>query len=91
MNVLMIPPLEVKALRQNVLRTALTMPGMIIGLGAVICVVAIGRHHTVAEHPESLFIRVWKQGTALEVAEGLRFALDVERGAAKVALNSGRE
>src|SRR3954453_6360144 len=43
------------------------------------------RKHTVAEHPESTFIRVWKHGTALELARGLRFALDVEVGAAKVA------
>jgi hypothetical protein len=47
------------------------------------------RKHTVGEHPESLFIRVWKQGAALELARGLRFALDVGVGAAKVALNSG--
>jgi hypothetical protein len=47
------------------------------------------RKHTVGEHPESLFIRVWKQGAALELAKGLRFALDIEAGAAKVALNSG--
>src|SRR6266568_2876217 len=38
----MIPRLALKALRQNVLRTALTMLGIIIGVGAVICVVAIG-------------------------------------------------
>ena len=49
------------------------------------------RKHTVAEHPESIFIRVWKQGTALELARGLRFALDVEVGTSKVASNSGRE
>src|SRR6266849_980897 len=42
MNVLMIPRLALKALRQNALRTALTMLGIIIGVGAVICVVAIG-------------------------------------------------
>src|SRR2546426_8693809 len=42
MNLLMIPRLALKALRQNVLRTALTMLGIIIGVGAVICVVAIG-------------------------------------------------
>jgi putative ABC transport system permease protein len=41
-NVLMVPRLALKALRQNVLRTALTMLGIIIGVGAVICVVAIG-------------------------------------------------
>src|SRR5258708_20130371 len=38
----MVPRLALKALRQNVLRTALTMLGIIIGVGAVICVVAIG-------------------------------------------------
>src|SRR5437588_1946887 len=38
----MIPRLALKALRQNILRTALTMLGIIIGVGAVICVVAIG-------------------------------------------------
>jgi len=48
------------------------------------------RKHTVGEHPESIFISVWKQAAALELARGLRFALDVEVGAAKVASNSGR-
>src|SRR6266478_834191 len=42
MNLLMIPRLALKALRQNMLRTGLTMLGIIIGVGAVICVVAIG-------------------------------------------------
>src|SRR3954471_23624310 len=42
MNLLMIPRLAIKALRQNVLRTGLTMLGIVIGVGAVICVVAIG-------------------------------------------------
>src|SRR6266576_7310469 len=42
MNLLMIPRLALKALRQNVLRAGLTMLGIIIGVGAVICVVAIG-------------------------------------------------
>src|SRR5947209_16711099 len=42
MNVLMIPRLALKALAQNVMRTSLTMLGIIIGVGAVICVVAIG-------------------------------------------------
>jgi acetolactate synthase regulatory subunit len=49
------------------------------------------RKHTVGEHPESVFITVWKQGTALELARGLRFALDVEVGAAKVASLSEKE
>src|SRR3954469_2343982 len=38
----MIPRLALKALRQNVLRSGLTMLGIVIGVGAVICVVAIG-------------------------------------------------
>jgi putative ABC transport system permease protein len=41
-NLLMIPRLALKALRQNAMRTGLTMLGIIIGVGAVICVVAIG-------------------------------------------------
>ena len=39
---MMMPRLALKALRQNALRTGLTMLGIIIGVGAVICVVAIG-------------------------------------------------
>jgi putative ABC transport system permease protein len=42
MNLLVIPRLALKALSQNILRTALTMLGIIIGVGAVNCVVAIG-------------------------------------------------
>ena len=42
MNVLAILRLALKALRQNALRTALTMLGIVIGVAAVICVVAIG-------------------------------------------------
>ena len=42
MNLFLIPVLALKALRRNVLRTGLTMLGIIIGVAAVICVVAIG-------------------------------------------------
>src|SRR5262245_20754777 len=42
MNPLVIPGLALKALSQNKLRTGLTMLGIIIGVGAVICVIAIG-------------------------------------------------
>lgn len=39
------------------------------------------RNHTVGEHPQSIFIRFWGQGTALELAKSVRYALDVEVGA----------
>src|SRR5712692_9410633 len=42
MNLFMIQRIALKALRQNTLRTGLTMLGIIIGVSAVICVVAIG-------------------------------------------------
>jgi putative ABC transport system permease protein len=42
MNVLAILRVALKALRQNALRTALTTLGIVIGVAAVICVVAIG-------------------------------------------------
>ena len=42
MNPLATFRVALKALRQNALRTALTMLGIVIGVGAVICVVAIG-------------------------------------------------
>src|SRR5437764_2551395 len=42
MNVLVIPRVAAKALVQNTMRSALTALGIIIGVGAVICTVAIG-------------------------------------------------
>jgi putative ABC transport system permease protein len=42
MRLILILPLAVKALRRNVMRTILTMLGIIIGVSAVICTVAIG-------------------------------------------------
>src|SRR5207245_1767597 len=42
MNALAVVRLALKALRQNLLRTGLTTLGLVIGVGAVICVVAIG-------------------------------------------------
>jgi putative ABC transport system permease protein len=42
MNLLLLPLLALKALSRNKLRSGLTSLGIIIGVGAVICVVAIG-------------------------------------------------
>jgi putative ABC transport system permease protein len=42
MNLLLIPRVAFKALIQNAMRSALTALGIIIGVGAVICTVAIG-------------------------------------------------
>ena len=42
MSVVAVLRAALKALRQNALRSGLTMLGIVIGVGAVICVVAIG-------------------------------------------------
>ena len=39
------------------------------------------RNHMIGEQPQLVFIRFWSQGTALELAKALRYALDVEVGA----------
>jgi hypothetical protein len=38
-------------------------------------------NHMVGEHPEFLFVRFWQQGRSVEVAKGVRYALDVQVGA----------
>ena len=42
MNLLLIPKVAFRAIVQNAMRSALTALGIIIGVAAVICVVAIG-------------------------------------------------
>jgi putative ABC transport system permease protein len=107
MNLLMIPRLALKALRQNMLRTALTMLGIIIGVGAVICVVAIGEGAQASVERAITNIganMIWVEAGGVNrggvrtgafgtksLTPSLRFALDVEVGSAKVALNSGRD
>ena len=39
------------------------------------------RNHLVSEHPEFIFISFWQQGKSVELARGLRYALDVQVGA----------
>lgn len=38
------------------------------------------RNHTLGEHPQLVFVRFWGQGTALELAQAIRYALNVEVG-----------
>jgi Domain of Unknown Function (DUF1259) len=38
------------------------------------------RNHIVGEHPQFLFVHFWGEGTALELARGLRYVLDVQVG-----------
>ena len=46
MNLLAILKVAIRALGRNKMRTALTMLGIVIGVGAVICTVAIGQGAT---------------------------------------------
>ena len=39
------------------------------------------RNHTVGEHPQSIFVRFWSEGTAIQLAKAVRYALDVQVGA----------
>jgi hypothetical protein len=39
------------------------------------------RNHMAGEHPQYLFVRFCQQGRSIELARGLRYALDVQVGA----------
>jgi hypothetical protein len=39
------------------------------------------RNHTLGEHPQSVFVHFWGEGTALQLAKAVRYALDVQVGA----------
>jgi hypothetical protein len=47
------------------------------------------RNHTVGEHPQSIFIRFWGEGTAIQLAKAVRYVLDVQVGA--VSPGSGQK
>lgn len=47
------------------------------------------RNHTVGEHPQSIFVRFWGEGTAIQLAKAVRYALDGQAGA--VSPGSGRK
>lgn len=47
------------------------------------------RNHTVGEHPQSIFVSFWGEGTAIQLAKAVRYALDVQVGA--VSPGSGRK
>jgi hypothetical protein len=40
------------------------------------------RNHTLGEHPQSVFVHFWGEGTALQLAQAVRHALNVQVGAA---------
>jgi Domain of Unknown Function (DUF1259) len=41
------------------------------------------RNHTLREHPQSVFVRFWGEGTAFKLAKAVRYALDVQVSAPK--------
>jgi hypothetical protein len=40
------------------------------------------RNHTLGEHPQWVFVRFWGEGRAVQLAQAVRYALDVQIGAA---------
>jgi hypothetical protein len=51
--------------------------------------IAAIRNHTVGEHPQWVFVRFWGEGTAIQLAKAVRYALDVQVGA--VSTRSGEK
>jgi hypothetical protein len=47
------------------------------------------RNHTVGEHPQWIFVRFWGEGSAIQLAKAVRYALDVQVGA--VSTRSGEK
>jgi hypothetical protein len=43
------------------------------------------RNHTLGEHPQSVFVRFWGEGSAFQLAKAVRYALDVQVGATTAA------
>ena len=106
MNVVQSARIALRALRVNKLRSALTMLGIIIGVGAVIAMVAVGSgaQARVAEQIQSLgsnLIIVFSgsstqggirlgQGTQLTITEDDAYAIQREVPAVQVAAPSSR-
>lgn len=55
---------------------------LVIALRAKAMNIASIRNHTLGEHPQSVFVRFWGEGTAIQLARAVRYALDVQIGAA---------
>jgi hypothetical protein len=49
------------------------------------------RNHTAGEHPQFRFIRFWQQGKSVELARGLRYALDVQVGSVATERSASRD
>jgi len=47
------------------------------------------RNHTVGEHPQWVFVRFWGEGSAIQLAKAVRYALDVQVGG--VSTRSGEK
>jgi hypothetical protein len=48
------------------------------------------RNHPAGEHPQFLFVRFWQQGKSVELARGLRYALDVQVGSVATERSANR-
>jgi Domain of Unknown Function (DUF1259) len=55
---------------------------LLIALRARGMKIASIQNHTLGEHPQFVFVHFWGEGTALQLAKGMRYALDVQVGAA---------
>jgi hypothetical protein len=52
--------------------------------------IASVRNHTLGEHPACVFVKFWRQGSAIQLARAKRYALDVQVGAIQPLLPRSR-